>query len=64
MTHSAVDWLTICITIQQSYWYQNGRTALHNAAHGADYFFGRDHSEVIRLLLDRGADIEAKNNMI
>ena len=31
-------------------------TALHNAAY-------EGHLEVVRLLLDRGADIEAKNNV-
>ena len=31
-------------------------TALHNAAE-------RGHLEVVRLLLDRAADIEAKNNV-
>ena len=38
-------------------------TALHNAANGGDYFSRRGHLEVVRLLLDRAADIEAKNNV-
>ena len=52
MTHSVVDYLIICTIIQQWYWYQNGLTALHGAAQGG-------HLEVVRLLLYRGANIEA-----
>ena len=57
VTHSAVDYVTIFITIiQQSYWYQNGMTALYWAA-------DKGHLEVVRLLLERGADIQATNNV-
>ena len=56
MARSAVDWLTIFIIIQLSHWYQDGMTALHNAAY-------KGHLEVVSLLLDRGANIEATNNV-
>ena len=56
MTHSAVDWLTIFIIIQQWYWYQFGETALNNAAHGG-------HLEIVRFLVDRGANIQVKNKV-
>ena len=54
MTHSAVDWLTICTIIQQWYWYQFGNTVLHYAAYGG-------HLEIVRFLVDRGANIQAKD---
>ena len=58
VTHSAVDYLTIFITIiQYSYWYQGGWTALYCAAY-------EGHVEVVSLLLERGADIEAKDNYV
>ena len=56
VTHSAVDYLRIFVIIQQWYWYQDGWTALHNAA-------DEGHLEVVSLLLDRGGNIEAANNV-
>ena len=57
VTHSAVDWLRIfIIIIQWPHWYQNGLIALYCAANGG-------HLEVVSLLLDSGANIEATNNV-
>ena len=46
--------VSVCVSLLQ-----RGRTALHVAVRAA----GNGHAATVTLLLDRGADIEAKDNV-